>query len=306
MSSSTALLPKDNKKGDHPIFLRVCHSPWLGVGQKALVGLRGLVAAYLVASFIMIIDYEIKHNHHGWLTVFEFSNLQYFIQVLYHVIAFTWTYMHLHYPHHGSQTQSAATRVQKFLSPPRQHTSTKNKTWFGIYYSATNSFPYTSLLIHWAILVPKNKTTIPADQIFNNGWFTTFFVLNKFGISALVGFIEVLFFSSIRIPEATHSDSPIHHPLTCFQTIGAHTAGLTVLSFIYIGWTYIGYIVQDKFAYYFFDHKQVGWEYVISSWFGFAVLNNLFFWFIYGLTAIRQQLTKKGENKKSGYQQLPQ
>ncbi|KAF8857826.1 hypothetical protein BDZ45DRAFT_674440 [Acephala macrosclerotiorum] len=290
MSSSTALLPKDGKKGDHPIFLRVCHSPWLGVGQKVLVGLRGLVAAYLVISFIMIIDYDIKHNHHGWLTVFEFSNLQYFIQALYHAIAFTWTYMHLHYPHHGSQTQSASTRVQRFLSPPRQHASTKNKTWFSIYYSAANSFPYTSLLIHWAILVPKNKTTIPADQIFKHGWFTTFFVLNKFGVSALVGFIEVLFFSSIRVPE----------------TISAHTAGITVLSFVYIGWTYIGYIVQDKFPYYFFDHKQVGWEYVIASWFSFAVVNNIFFWFIYGLTAVRQQLTKKGETKKSGYQQLPQ
>ncbi|KUJ07623.1 uncharacterized protein LY89DRAFT_660408 [Mollisia scopiformis] len=290
MSSSTALLPKDRKKDDHPIFLRVCHSPWSGIGQKALVGLRGLAAAYMLASFALIINYELQHLKHDWLTIFEFSNVQYLLQVMYHVIAFTWTFMHLHYPHHGSQEQTFATQVQKFLSPPRQHATTKNRTWFSIFYSAANAFPFTSTLIHWAVMIPSKKTSIPADQIFNHGWHTTFFVLNKWGVSSLLSFIEVLFFSSIRCPEP----------------VGAHVAGLGALSFIYVGWQYVGYIVSDKFAYFFFDHKQVGWEYVIASWFFFAIVNNISYFFVYGVTAVRQQLTKKGDGKKSGYQQLPQ
>ncbi|KAE8442242.1 hypothetical protein EG329_003713 [Mollisiaceae sp. DMI_Dod_QoI] len=290
MSSSTALLPKDRKKDDHPIFLRVCHSPWLGINQKALVGLRGLTAAYLVVSFLMIIDYELRRNKHGWLTIFEFSNVQYLIQALYHIIAFTWTFMHLHYPHHASQTQTVSTRFQRFLSPPRQHATTKNRTWFSIFYSAANTFPYTSALIHWAILIPKNKTSIPADQIFNHGWFTSFFVINKWGISALIAFIEILFFSSIR----------------CQETIGAHILGLSILSWIYVAWAFVGYIVTDQYPYFFFDHKQVGWEYAVGSWAGFAVITDVFFFFVYGLTALRQQFTKKGDGKKTGYQQLPQ
>jgi hypothetical protein len=60
----------------------------MSIGQKALVGLRGVTAAYLITSFFMIIDYEIERNKHGWLTAFEFSNIAYFLQVLYQCIAF--------------------------------------------------------------------------------------------------------------------------------------------------------------------------------------------------------------------------
>jgi hypothetical protein len=288
-TSTSALLPKDRKKDDHPIFLRVCHSPWTAIDQKGLVGLRGLAAAYMLVSFGIIIEYELRHLQHGWLTIFEFSNIQYFLQVLYHVIAFTWTFMHLHYPHHGSQTQTAATRFQRFLSPPRQHATTQNRTYFSIFYSAANTFPFTSSLIHWAVMIPTHKTSIPADQIFSNDWHTSFFVINKWGISALLAFIEVLFLSSIRCPEP----------------VGYHIAGISTLSAIYIAWQYIGYIVADKYAYFFFDHDQVDGKYVVASWFLFTLGNIFFYYFIYGLTAVRQQMTKKSE-KRSGYQQLPQ
>ena len=84
-----------------PIFLRVCHSPWISIGQKALVGLRGVTAAYMLTSFIMILDYELRINKHGWLTAFEFSNVAYFLQTLYHGIAFVSLHfsLHQHIPH---------------------------------------------------------------------------------------------------------------------------------------------------------------------------------------------------------------
>jgi hypothetical protein len=103
MTSSTALLPKDRKKDDHvghplhhqsintdncqPIFLRVCHSPWISIGQKALVGLRSLAASYLFVSFLAIIKYELERNKTGLVTIFKFSNIAYFIQLLYNAIA---------------------------------------------------------------------------------------------------------------------------------------------------------------------------------------------------------------------------
>ena len=104
MSSSTALLPKNQKKDDHvvwsfpqltpnanhrqPIFLRLCHSPWSFIGQKALVGLRGLTAAYVLFSFFAVIYYDITRNQSGLLTLFKYSSVEYFLQVIYQLLAF--------------------------------------------------------------------------------------------------------------------------------------------------------------------------------------------------------------------------
>ncbi|KAH8766503.1 hypothetical protein F5882DRAFT_12103 [Hyaloscypha sp. PMI_1271] len=290
MSSSTALLPKDRKKDDHPIFLRVCHSPWISIGQKALVGLRSLTAAYLLVSFLALMKYELERNKTGLVTIFKFSNIACFIQLLYHAIAATYTVMHLYYPHHGSQPRTWKTRVQRFLSPPRQHSSTQNRTWFSIFYSAANTFPLVSAAMHWFVLVPTKHATIPGDHTFGHGWYTTFFVLDKYAICAAIAFFEVFFLSSIKRQE----------PLGC------HLAGLMFLAFLYIGWTYIGYVVADKYVWWFLDHKQVKWEYVVASWVGFAALTDICFFIIYGVAGLRELCTKKGEHKSRGYQQLPQ
>lgn len=58
------------------------------IGERALVFLRGLVALYMLVGLVLIIDYEIVRNKHGWLTAFEFSNVAYFPQLLYQWVAF--------------------------------------------------------------------------------------------------------------------------------------------------------------------------------------------------------------------------
>lgn len=72
------------------------------------------------------------------------------------------------------------------------------------------------------------------------------------------------------------------HMLTQTQAVGPHVVGLAILSWIALGWQYIGYIVSDKFAYFFLDHKQVGWEWVVGSWILFAIANNICmcFWMV--------------------------
>ncbi|KAH8652690.1 hypothetical protein BGZ60DRAFT_436275 [Tricladium varicosporioides] len=291
MSSSTALLPKDRKKEDHPIFLRVCHSPWVMVGQKSLVAFRFITAAYLFISFLMILDYEIKRNDHGWLTVFEFSNVSYFLQVLYHWIAFIWTFMHLHYPHHGSQNASTASaRMQRFFSPPRQHNSTNNRTWFSIFYYAANSFPHLVTAIYWLILVPQEQTTIPADQIFGHGKLGEFFIMNKFGVSSFIALVEIFAFSSIKRADA----------------IWSHIFGTTALSLFYVLWAFLGHHITGKFGYYFFDPEQVGWDNASASIMAFAAGGNVVFVIVYLLTGAREMLTKNCEHKSYGYTSLPQ
>ena len=99
--------------------------------------------------------------------------------------------------------------------------------------------------------------------------------------------------------------------------------GLIVLSLCYLGWAAIGYILTDKYYYFFFDHKQVGWERVGEATGAFLVstiickflaksssipsLINIVFLVVYGLTGFREKLTKRGEERKSGgaYTRLP-
>jgi hypothetical protein len=102
------------------------------------------------------------------------------------------------------------------------------------------------------------------------------------------------------------------------QPISAHILGLTFLSGCYVGWTWVGYVVCDKYAYYFFDHHEHGWQYYGIAVLSFIIvtntckssrkflmltpLTNLGFFFVYGLTGIREMLTRKS----SGYTRLPQ
>ena len=92
MSSSTALLPKPAKKDDHPIFLRACHSPWISITQKILVGIRGFIASYMAIVFVMLIYYEYKSSDRGWLIPFELSNISYLLQVMYALTTFVRTF----------------------------------------------------------------------------------------------------------------------------------------------------------------------------------------------------------------------
>lgn len=87
MSSSTALLPR-TKKDDHPIFLRVSHSPWLIVNQEVLMLARGIIALYMAMVFLLVVYYEMKKTDRGCLIAFEFPNISYLLQVIYHCITF--------------------------------------------------------------------------------------------------------------------------------------------------------------------------------------------------------------------------
>jgi hypothetical protein len=46
-----------------------------------------LTASYLFVSFLAIINYDLERNKTGLVTIFKFSNIAYFIQLLYNAIA---------------------------------------------------------------------------------------------------------------------------------------------------------------------------------------------------------------------------
>ncbi|ATZ55379.1 hypothetical protein BCIN_11g06360 [Botrytis cinerea B05.10] len=292
MSSSTALLPSvSHKKNDHPIFLRACHSPWLNVSQKSLVRFRGALAAYFLISSLVILHYELEISKNGWLVVYNLSNIVYGLQTLYAWVAFTWTFMHLYYPHSNDNNCSTiSSSIRKCLSPSRKTSNTNEKYFFSVFHWGILAFPHVVTFIHWAVIVPRNEASIPSDKVFGDK-LTTFFVFSKYGFNSVLALIELFILSSIK-----RSD-PVWN----------HVFALAVLSLVYVGWAAIGKHYVGKYTYFFLDHEKNGWEYYWASVAAFVVLVELFFVFVYSLTGVRESMTKKqNDDKNTGYQRLPQ
>lgn len=54
---------------------------------------------------------------------------------------------------------------------------------------------------------------LPADQIFNHGWFRVFYVFNKFGFNSFIALVETLFFSSVRRPNVSLPAQTTSYPM---------------------------------------------------------------------------------------------
>ncbi|KAM0178587.1 hypothetical protein ACHAPF_003612 [Botrytis cinerea] len=291
MSSSTALLPSEALIQPQPIFLRACHSPWLSVSQKSLVRFRGALAAYFLISSLVILHYELEISKNGWLVVYNLSNIVYGLQTLYAWVAFTWTFMHLYYPHSNDNNCSTiSSSIRKCLSPSRKTSNTNEKYFFSVFHWGILAFPHVVTFIHWAVIVPRNEASIPSDKVFGDK-LTTFFVFSKYGFNSVLALIELFILSSIK-----RSD-PVWN----------HVFALAVLSLVYVGWAAIGKHYVGKYTYFFLDHEKNGWEYYWASVAAFVVLVELFFVFVYSLTGVRESMTKKqNDDKNTGYQRLPQ
>ncbi|CAD6447242.1 e9a439e8-1922-4531-bfe6-c9bfcc2e65f3 [Sclerotinia trifoliorum] len=292
MSSSTALLPNgSNKKNDHPIFLRACHSPWINISQKCLVYLRGALAAYFLISSLVILHYELEILKNGWLVIYNLSNIVYGLQTLYAWVAFIWTFMHLYYPHNNDNNSSSLSGyMRRFLSPSRKNTNTNGKYLFSVFHWVILAFPHVVTFIHWAVIVPRNKTEIPGDTIFDDK-LTTYFIFSKHGLNSVVALSELFILSSIK---------------RC-DPVWNHVTAIAVLLLAYVGWAAVGKFYVGKYTYFFLDYEKLGWEYYWTSVAAFIVLGELFFAFVYSLTGVRESMTKKqSDDRGAGYQRLPQ
>lgn len=143
--------------------------------------------------------------------------------------------MHLHHPHLERHEDSFSTTIYRLLSPPRNNPTTKNRTWFSIYYMAVNTFPWVAAAVYWGFLLPMKKSpidasvfsahkphvphfhfnstlpvpdTIPIEDLFNYGWFPPFIIFNRYLIAPILTVVEVFLFSSIK--RSTVSSPPIY------------------------------------------------------------------------------------------------
>lgn len=88
MSENTPLLGNNsgNRPHEHPIFLRVCHSPWTFIGQKALLIYRGLIFSYLTTVWIATLRRDIEQENDSKLFAFYISHIGMTIQLVYYAI----------------------------------------------------------------------------------------------------------------------------------------------------------------------------------------------------------------------------
>ncbi|TQS35031.1 hypothetical protein Golomagni_04560 [Golovinomyces magnicellulatus] len=304
MSSSTPLLPKQKKKEqDQSIFLRICHSPWKFLEQRTVIGLRGLIVFYLLISFITNICLEVSHSKSG---CYFMSRLPWLvIKGLIHMIILMlnntqiWTAMHLYVPYKRNQASSAAESVKRFLSPPAHNPRSTQSIGFSIFYTAANTFPYVSTFIFWAVLVPSGRSFI--SPLYDQKLSVQLFIISYSVISCLISYVEVFFLNCVR------RQDPIY----------IHVIALTLLSWLYLVWAYLGYYLIGTYVWYFMDTKEVGSPLLLAAFFlytilvifcKYLILKNLLFLtrlvllFLYGLTCSREISTKR---KNNVYQQSP-
>ncbi|KAI1260569.1 hypothetical protein F5Y18DRAFT_432126 [Xylariaceae sp. FL1019] len=163
-TDTTPLLPSDGSqqpRGDsHPVTLRACHSPWKFISQRTLLGLRTIIASYLVAAAGVSLNYKLKgkDDHSKWRIPFEFETMSFATQLAYHNMATIWTGVHTFHPTEemhdedcrGHRVRSA---IISFLSPPTSPCKTKAFA-FSMFYTAATVIPFVNSFLYYAVLLP--------------------------------------------------------------------------------------------------------------------------------------------------------
>ena len=239
MPESTPLLPRSNRPPhEHPIFLRVCHSPWYFLGQRALLLLRGLIATYMTAVLAVAIDYERREATHGQRFVYKAGPISFVVQIIYYWIStvscwFTsipscyslcdllvqlWTLQHLFWPRYREDSDDGLlTRLKNIFSIPRTTAfNAKNRLAFSVFYTCATTFPYVVTFLYWFVL---NDGT---GRIFNLGPIQAMMHVNMYGIGAVISLVETMILSSVRkqqVRDQLLDESEMLTMLTMFSAI---------------------------------------------------------------------------------------
>ncbi|KAI0145574.1 hypothetical protein GGR57DRAFT_517072 [Xylariaceae sp. FL1272] len=312
-SDTTPLLPSDGSqqpRGDtHPVTLRACHSPWKFINQKTLLGLRTLIASYLVAAAGVSLNYKLKEedDHSNWLIPFEFETMSFATQLAYHIVATIWTGVHTFHPAEDmSEEECRGHRVRSaitsFFSPPTSPCKTKAFA-FSLFYTAATVIPFVNSFLYYAVLLPTghggfkapdfplhhphgdgdgdggNTTGIfydPGKGLFAEDDIKPFAILNLWTITSLIAALEVVFMNSIRR----------QRPVT------AHIAGIMAVTGVFVGWAAIGKPATGHSGLFFLDPEKTGSVGAsVAGALGLVTASAGSLTYTYGLTAMREALT---------------
>ncbi|KAK3935571.1 hypothetical protein QBC46DRAFT_358152 [Diplogelasinospora grovesii] len=279
---------------DHPIFLRVCHSPWPCITQTVLVYLRAFVVAYLTALGIMLLDYNLdgqEDAHTAWSIVFQFPTLAFVLLWIYHIIAFSWTFTHLYYPDVDQEDRRWEYMVLRLMSPPFQTLRSRNRLYFSLFYTAVHVFVFTNALLYWGVAVPLGHGHFPGGSdpaiwatngdLFGDGWFAPFCIINLYGVTAFIAFLEITIFNSIKrqVPVPTH------------------VFALMFLLSSYLGFAAFGKLLTGHSPFFWLDPDFAGRTEILAAYCAaFTLLGPTVFAFMYGLIGMRENIARRDDH----------
>ncbi|KAJ6781661.1 hypothetical protein PWT90_01411 [Aphanocladium album] len=272
-------LPGSNIIQDHPPFLRASHSPWNWIPQRLLVKLRGLVVAYLTGTGIMTAYYKLTEftDHPKWYLLFHFGVLSFILSHFWHLVTFAWTFTHLYY-----QTVDDVDGVEgwfiRLMSLPSNMGNLRKQFNFTMFYTTTTAFSFMNAISYWFVTRPHNPdaTSTEGPYLLGEGWFKSFALFSLYTTPAIVMIVEILFFNSIKRPQA----------------LGAHLIGLSSLSGLYLGWATLGGHLTGCFPFYWLNPEFVGSNEAVAAYcMGFVGLAPLMFVLKQGFIGLREGLT---------------
>ncbi|TEA12385.1 hypothetical protein C8034_v006168 [Colletotrichum sidae] len=310
---------------DHPAFVRACHSSWHHLSQNAVCWIRGGVVAYLTAVGAMVLDYKLREEspYSNWRVIYDFSVVTYSMLMAYHLTVLGWTYTHLYHPRIDETRRGWEYWLLRLASLPSNSDmkSLRKQFYFTLFYTVTTVFTFMNTVIYLFVTLPHDDETSgepaqpqpsggssvssmyesalgmemtrlddvhkhePFTEIFGEGWFKAFVIINLFVASTAVTLVEIFWLNSIKRPVA----------------VGAHTLGVTFCAGLYLGWAAIGKIETGADAFYWLDEKLIGSrEAVVASSIGFVALAPIMYSFMYGLVGMKENMTRNHHKKPVG------
>lgn len=87
MAERAPLLSRADQLGHHPpIFVRVCHSPWLFLSQRSLAFIRAILAVYMTTALVLNVTHDWKDKEKGCLLIFDARIISFSVQTIYYWI----------------------------------------------------------------------------------------------------------------------------------------------------------------------------------------------------------------------------
>ncbi|KAI8273391.1 hypothetical protein K4K59_010818 [Colletotrichum sp. SAR11_240] len=273
--------------------------------HNALCWIRGGVVAYLTAVGAMILDYKLREKspYSNWRVVFDFSIVTYSLLLIYHLVVLEYWLLRL-------------------SSLPYDMSSLRKQFYFTMFYTVTTVFTFMNTCLYWFVQLPhddngnaeppqpqpsggshassmyeqslgfemtrledinKGKPHGPFTEIFGEGWFKAFVIINLFLVSTVIALFEIFWLNSIKRPLA----------------VGAHTLGVIFFAGLYLGWAAIGKIETGADAFYWLDQKVIGSrEAVVAASIGFVILAPILYALMYGLIGMRESISRAAHSRR--------
>ena len=194
--------------------------------------------AYLIAVVGMTVHFKFdRDDHHSdWRVLFQFSTVTWTLMLAYHVMVFSWTLTHLHWPEIEADDQTWESKLLRMMQPPQQTGYSRSRFYFSLFYSLVHVYSFMITIIFWTVLVPNGHGHLPkhpddpatppsykdhfckmlpttaaaralcwrtdmgsaVDDLFLDGWFKPFCLFNIYTFPCILAFLEILFLNAIK------------------------------------------------------------------------------------------------------------